>query len=220
VRRVHGASPSSPNRKKTSPSQRRDAKELEAPPLNLEAESEAVLCEWIYGIHKILTSAGKQVVDGEGGGSASKADKKYDVSRQPKFSHAAVKDMIQGMYGTGYWLNQSPKQLFLFFEPTEEGGAFYWCAVGRRDKSSGSCLPVSELCDVYMGKQQDVWKTKAGEQASEERCFSLIGVHNSIHFEADRDGLIGRWIEGIDNVLKHAGKDPIILDHQEEFEES
>lgn len=106
------------------------------------------------------------------------------------------------------------REVLLWFVQThhlEKGetfnGCFYWSLPGDQQASQGRSLLLSEITDIFMGKQTDTFNSIAAQFAEESRCFSLLRADGfTVDIEAPSVTVLTAWLLAFNTLLSEQGQ--------------
>lgn len=204
--------------------------------MDLIAPSTASLEGWLNGIKYILMSRGKKVVQDDNNkqdaGQKKKGQRLSIVgnqgalgagtaqSNEPMFQGDAnttqLKMMLSGCNMFAYEGDTSPAVVptHVFF--SRRGGKFgsiYWCEQGVHQEHPDKCLLMHELTDIYVGKQQPIFKHPIAANVEDQSCFSVISKTKTLHVQAESVQVMKDWMVGINYVLTSAGR-KVVLENE------
>lgn len=197
--------------------------------VNLEARNTEQLVAFLWGLNSILATSGKTVGRAEAVGTNVPRFTVYDADKTPAdAANGATEErqetflslpfaeivamMIKGGNFTAYVEGGSPghvikRSIFLFYSPTDgKAGTFFWCEPGKREIDPRRRLPLSEVTDIFLGKQTAVLENEAAQNAPEDRCFSIITPRTSLHLSGESGEQVTAWLYSLDTVLSSSGK--------------
>jgi hypothetical protein len=101
-----------------------------------------------------------------------------------------------------------PVRKSMFYRDTEKkGGCLYLTDVGKRLDDTAKCVPLSEVCDIYLGKQTPSFRRHVAKPAPVERCFTIALPYETLDFEARSADDREVWIVGLMGVMKMQNHD-------------
>jgi len=143
------------------------------------------------------------------------------ASQGPQFQGEAntpqLKMMMSGCDMFGYEGDVSSPTvtpIHVFF--SRKGGKFgsiYWCERGARKEEPAKCLLMHELTDIYVGKQQPIFKHPVAKDIEDQKCFSVIAKRNVLHVQAESVQVMKDWMVGINYVLTSTGR-KVVLENE------
>jgi hypothetical protein len=88
-------------------------------------------------------------------------------------------------------------------------GCLYWCLRGHRVLLPECCLPLSEIDNIYLGKQSKVLQLPGAAKAVRERCFTLVSRDPPVHisFEGENGLQVTAWLAAINCILVACQRD-------------
>jgi hypothetical protein len=92
-------------------------------------------------------------------------------------------------------------------------GSIYWCERGARREDPSKCLLMHELTDIYVGKQQPIFKHPIAKDIEDQKCFSVIAKKNVLHVQAESVQVMKDWMVGINYVLTSTGR-KVVLENE------
>jgi len=92
-------------------------------------------------------------------------------------------------------------------------GSIYWCERGAKKEDPNRCLLMHELTDIYVGKQQPIFKHPIAKDIEDQKCFSVIAKKNVLHVQAESVQVMKDWMVGINYVLTSTGR-KVVLENE------
>lgn len=196
--------------------------------LHAEAPTVNEIQDWMSGLNHILTHGdagrvqlvGKENVKAGNGRNFSRRTFSVLPSKRTGFDPVlpyekkateAVQVMTLGLDFMAYFGNEHTtkvKKIHLFYNAKDSiYGTLFWCSPGSRVLNEACCLPLHTLCDVYVGIQQPIFKSRAAAKAREECCFSLLGQNKALYLEGPSQAEVNTWLSGIKHVLTEGGQE-------------
>jgi hypothetical protein len=148
-----------------------------------------------------------------------RGEKKEMSSKQLLVTELATQLIKTGDTFTGYYLQGAlviSAAFYIFYDdvhpataksssgsgaPTDELGCLYWCEPGSRVASRKCCLPLSDLTDVYFGKQSRVLTSPAAAPAPRDLCLTLVSEHGTrLSLCASSNSMFTSWMAGISTL--------------------
>jgi hypothetical protein len=108
------------------------------------------------------------------------------------------------------------RPLPLYYEPSynpTESGVLYWCDEGASQKKNpNDTLPLSELDEIFLGKQTRVFALPEGESIEPRRCISLLGKRSTLNLVAVSKEMVGAWLVGLNSLMQSDGTAVVLND--------
>lgn len=193
--------------------------------VNLQADVPEVLSAWLLGINTVLGNSGKKVmaesvVASHRGSRAAqtmeKSRRKFtvmkvdDMTAAPKIQLTNVQKIEAGTEAKLYMKPSAPKpdNIFLWYtKERSELGYIYWAPSQSRNADPDQCLDLSDLKEIFGGKQTKIFNSRVAVEAAEEHCLSFITkAGGEINVEFANVDEIDAWIEGLSTILSQNGK--------------
>jgi len=78
----------------------------------------------------------------------------------------------------------------------------FWCEIGKREMSANRCISLSQITDVYIGKQTKAFEKYDARKALDIQCFSIqVGQKRTLDLEAQNKEIRDSWVVGIKQIL-------------------
>lgn len=168
---------------------------------------------WLTGLQAILPEKPRTKTRKE------KSEKKLDGA---KIAELAAHLMATGQdFGAFFMENGrvTSRKLHLFYHrldnikrtsekslPRVPGGVLLWCEPGQRIANFSSCLPLSQIAEVHLGKISKVFASKEAAEAVWDNCFTIISksdVHMSL--EAPSKSVRSSWVASLNSLVTSLG---------------
>lgn len=133
--------------------------------------------------------------------------------------------MEAGRTFTGFFINADgtllKRDLNVFYTRSDspiETGALWWCDAGKQVQNEEECLPISEIDELFLGKQTSEFELPGTEDVDDKLCISLIGKRATINLQAATKDMLRTWTMGLTGLLQTSGKQvtllpPLLLRH-------
>eukprot|EP00808_Paulinella_micropora_P030932 g73504.t1 len=97
--------------------------------------------------------------------------------------------------------------IFLWYKPDQNLGAFYWGPVGKKEASSRRRIKLKNMTSIMIGKQTKGFQSRVAANAPSSRCFSFIGLKQTLNLQAPDEATLQSWVEAINQILTSAGRE-------------
>jgi hypothetical protein len=193
--------------------------------LHLAAPSEKARNEWLLALHDVIVrhKASKTVTSANGtttatgtiGATASSLLSQSNGSSGSTTSQAFTDTEMKAGHEFESWSmgvgNQGVHQpIFIFYRIDDENklGSFYWCdpndarAQPAKPIPAENVLHLASVTDMYLGKQQDVFKTEQAQHVPPNLCCSVCSEKSVLHLQAATPEKRDAWLFGLTGLLK------------------
>lgn len=198
--------------------------------IHMEFSTPKEVTAWLDGIKHLVATSGKKIV--EAGSSdvsetktssksinqstGKKTNRRFSVLDSKKAHSKGDPRTIMKNGEVFVSLFKNPKnpkeiaskRITLFIDLNTK--VFYWCAPGRKIKDQANSLPLSQVTDIYVGKQTAELQQEVVADIPKRNCFSIIGKNNSLHLYATDKIAVNRWLKGIEAIIKGQGKEMVV----------
>lgn len=186
--------------------------------LNLQAPSAQHLSAWLYGINRIVLSAGRQLVRPK--------SSTPPFQQKPQAMHRAMagfmpSDMAdietakQGLrcsvfYGGYENVPFSVAEVQVFYLPDYGGprqlGSISWCPTGRRQIIPGSQVALNDVKDIISGKRTIQLQSKLASGLDPAQCFTIVTANDqNLNLRALDAAELASWIASIEKLASANG---------------
>jgi hypothetical protein len=197
--------------------------------LDLQADQPELLSAWLFGLNTILDKLGKRVVDLSRAKTqthrqrysvVAPADTHPTHPLTPLTELSSIQAVEQGMEAKLHRPNVASEEVWLWYSrQRSELGCIYWAPAVSRNPSPENSVDLSQLSEIFVGKQTAVLQHAALAAVPEEYCFSLItrsGGKVSLQLLQPMD--LSVWVDALTSILSDNGKN-IVQEGPEENEE-
>ena len=67
-------------------------------------------------------------------------------------------------------------------------------------------FPIKQMTDIFVGKQDAIFRHTLASSADVNKCFSLIGKKSELHLEASTAETVTAWLAAINYIMSKKGK--------------
>lgn len=170
--------------------------------LNFQAETPEMVGTWTSALRHILGKCGKLIED-----VLDSESKRMRIGGGDVYGRFKSGGNFTRYLGT---LESCFKQHIRVFFAEEDGtrlGSLYWGEPPptRRVMDLDFRLPLDQLKEIWIGKQDEIFTSEAARDSPESCAFSLISDLDELHMEAHTAGEVTIWRDFVVKIMKMGG---------------
>lgn len=105
----------------------------------------------------------------------------------------------------------------VFYQRDRGGHAALMFAANKENCTATLGIFISEISDVYVGKQMNAFQQPCAKNATDNRCVSLVSKARHLDIELKSPEVLTGWLSGVSELIKKVGR-KTVYENQKESE--